>query len=81
MPESSLYQYLYHPAHGYLVFRCGMDDRPIDRKAWAEVHKQAVFVTEMAAIDYCNYRNHGVDVNGDDRLPVHMAAAGQGARD
>jgi len=69
---ATLYQHIYDPEHGYVVYRCGEDDHPADRIAWAKVHKQAVFVTEMAAIDYCVYRNHGVDIHGDDRLPVHM---------
>lgn len=69
---ATLYQQVYHPAHGYVVYRCGEDDHPADRREWALVHKQAIFVHEMAAVDYCAYRNHGVDVNGDDRLPVHM---------
>lgn len=69
---ATLYQQVYDPTQGYVVFRCGEDDRPADRLSWAREHKQAVFVHEMAAVDYCAYRNQGVDVHGDDRLPVHM---------
>lgn len=69
---ATLYQHLYDPTQGYVVFRVGEDKHPADRMAWAREHKQAIFVTEMAAIDYCHYRNRGVDIHGDDRLPVHM---------
>ena len=68
-----LYQFLYDPEQGYVVFRCGEDDRPADRRAFAKDHKQAVFVSEMAAVDYCAYRNHYVDVNGDDRMPTTLS--------
>lgn len=68
----SLYQYLYHPGHGYLVYRCGSEDNPPDRKAWAEVHKTAVFVTEVDASGYCDYRNHLVDLYGTDRVPADL---------
>ena len=69
---ATLYQHLYDPEQGYIVFRCGEDDKPKDPMSWARDHKQAVFVTEMAAIDYCFYRNHGVVIHGDDRLPVYL---------
>jgi hypothetical protein len=72
MEASSLYQHLYDHTQGYVVFRCGLNDKPIDRLEWARSHKQAIFVTEMAALDYCHYRNHGVDIHGDDQLPVYL---------
>lgn len=51
---------------GYVVYRHCFDSRSAEE--CARVHREATFVDEIAAKDYCNYRNGMVDENGDDRI-------------
>lgn len=54
---------------GYVVYRHCFDDTKCSVEDGAAAHKQAVFVEEIAARDYCDYRNRLMDLNGDDALP------------
>lgn len=54
-----LYNYLYLPTNpgGYFVYRFLFDPACCSLEAGVRAHKEAVFVTESAALDYCAYRN------------------------
>ena len=67
--KSTLYRYLFHWEHGYIVYRNCFDAETTSIELGARQHKQAVFVDEIAAADYCGYRNKLIDLNGSDKLP------------
>lgn len=70
-PACTLYRYLWLTDLGYVVYRYNFDAWQCTVEEWARVHKSAVFVEEIAAKDYCRYRNALVDLNGDDRLSAN----------
>lgn len=71
MPRSNLYRVLPWSSRwgGYVVYRHCFDNAKCSVEDGAAAHKQAVFVEEAAAKDYCDYRNQMIDAVGDDRLP------------
>ena len=69
MPNADVYRMIYLTAHGYVVYRHCFDEKMKFVELGALEHKQAVFVSGVAAHDYCNYRNLLIDLNGDDGLP------------
>ena len=54
---------------GYVVYRHCFDEARCTIRNGARAHKQAVFVEENAARDYCRYRNKLIDEHGSDKLP------------
>lgn len=81
-PKCSLYRYIFDGgAGGYVVYRNVSSGRrllPSTEREMAVVHKQAVFVCEDAARDYCRYRNGLVDRNGDDAISSHYGEGHEG---
>ena len=65
---SEIYKQTYISDLGYVVFRDIVDDKTVPINIVAKVHKQAVFVDENTAQDYCNYRNKLIKKNGSDEL-------------
>jgi hypothetical protein len=52
----------------YVVYRCLSEPPPGREDGFAETHKVAVFVTELEASDYCDYRNRLFAERGTDAL-------------
>lgn len=69
VPMCRLYRTLWITSMGYVVYRMCFDVTKCTVEEGARAHKQAVFVDEQAAIDYCIYRNALVELNGSDALP------------
>lgn len=65
---STLYRTLWLNDLGYVVYRHCFDEKKCDLEDGARTHKQAVFVHEYAAVDYCRYRNALIDKRGTDEL-------------
>lgn len=63
----SLYRYI-NAQGGYLVYRHCFDVTRCTIQEGAAEHKEAVFVEEAAAKDYCDYRNKLTEQRGDDGL-------------
>lgn len=74
-PTCKLYRYIYNgDLGGYVVYRHSLVSTvtlPDTIMACARAHKQATFVCEDAAKDYCRYRNSLIDRNGDDAISSH----------
>lgn len=70
-----LYRTIYLSDLGYVVYRHCFSHCAID--VGARVHKQAVFVDEIAAKDYCRYRNELIDKNGTDALPNYVGSVAE----
>lgn len=81
-PKCTLYRYVYNgDLGGYVVYRHVMQARrelPSNVMECARQHKQATFVCEDAAADYCRYRNGLVDRNGDDAISSHYGDGHEG---
>lgn len=67
-PPANLYRSIWMGSEGgYVVYRhcfadtCNMIDG-------VRAHRQAVFVDEISALDYCRYRNTLIDRNGTDAI-------------
>jgi hypothetical protein len=69
-PKSQLYRCKYLNYLGYVVYRYCFDETKCTLEEGVRAHKQAVFVDEVSAMDYCRYRNRMVDENGTDELPT-----------
>ena len=66
--SANLYRMLYLTDLGYVVYRHCFDLNKCRIEDGVRAHKQAVFVEELAAIDYCAYRNRLIDETGSDAL-------------
>ena len=64
----NVYRTLWLTDLGYVVYRYCFDEEKCTLEEGARAHKQAVFVDEVAAKDYCRYRNDLIDKRGTDAL-------------
>ncbi len=69
VPECRLYRMLWLPELGYVVYRHCFDVSKCSLLEGAREHRQASFICEDAAIQYCDFRNAMIDKNGTDEIP------------
>jgi hypothetical protein len=65
---AALYRTIYLHDQGYVVYRHCFDEQKCSVEEGARAHRQASFVDEVAAEDYCCYRNKLIDEKGTDAL-------------
>lgn len=67
---ANLYRSIYLQDLGYVVYRHCFDEKKCSLEDGARTHRQASFVDEVAAKDYCKYRNRLIDFIGSDALTL-----------
>jgi hypothetical protein len=68
-PRADLYRCQYTSA-GYVVYRKCFHIAECSHMEGVAAHTQATFVDEIAALDYCRYRNSLIDERGTDEIPA-----------
>jgi hypothetical protein len=67
--KANLYRTIYlSDCGGYVVYRHCFDEKRCSVADGARAHRQAVFVAEDAANEYCDHRNKLIDKRGSDAL-------------
>lgn len=68
MSATGQHRMIYLSDLGYVVYRHSFDEAKCTVADGARAHKVAVFVEEVAALDYCKYRNRLTAERGTDAL-------------